>query len=85
MFLGTGADNMADRDAKGRQASRGRHGMAKLSEPDVSYIRKRYAAGGITQRALGNMYGVTNQQVSHIVRNVQWDGQASNGTVFRLT
>ena len=40
MFLGTLADNMADKVAKGRQARGEGYGFARLTEADVREIRK---------------------------------------------
>ena len=46
--------------------------LAKLTWDQVSVIRGRYGAGGVTQAALGKEFGVTQNQVSHIVRGEQW-------------
>lgn len=35
-------------------------------------IRSRYASGGITQRRLGALYGVTNPTVCAIIRGLTW-------------
>lgn len=40
LFLGTDADNVADRDAKGRQARGEKQGLSKLTEEDVRAIRR---------------------------------------------
>jgi len=45
---------------------------AKITEVDVREIRKRYEAGGITQRDLGKEYGLHNSTVSEIVRRKRW-------------
>jgi len=53
-----------------------KHGIqfpqSKLTETDVRAIRARYAAGGISQAALGAMYGVSQMVVSRIVRGTGW-------------
>lgn len=77
LFLGTHLDNMADRNSKGRQSRASVNqgeasGMAKLTEVQVMEIRALYAAGGITHRALGELYGVTGSSVSHIVNRQTW-------------
>lgn len=72
LFLGTHADNHADRNAKRRQAHGGRVGSAKLSAADVREIRRAYAAGGITQTALSLAHGVGDSQISNIVRGASW-------------
>ncbi len=61
LFLGTNQDNMDDMKAKGRYPHIGRDRMpqAKFSEQDAETIRKRYAAGGITQTALAAEYGAS--------------------------
>ncbi len=81
LFLGTDADNMADRDAKGRHwsktkpetARRGeRSSTAKLTETTVREIRGVYAAGGVTMAALGARYGIVAPQVHRIVHGQRW-------------
>lgn len=61
LFIGTLQDNMDDRDTKGRHVSMPgmTHGMHKLTDDQVRSIKKEYAAGGISQNALGRKYGVT--------------------------
>src|SRR5213078_650845 len=51
LFLGTREDSARDRARRGRIAAGERHGMARLSFAQVREIRKRYEAGGISQRA----------------------------------
>ena len=84
LFLGTRADNIADMVAKGRQRSgahlipnsakvRGEaHHQAKLKDDDVLAIRRLYAAGGVSQAALGGQFGVSQEIISGIVRRVGW-------------
>jgi ribosome-binding protein aMBF1 (putative translation factor) len=81
LFLGSHRENMADRDAKGRQACNpGRRGetspAAKLTEADVLAIRRRYAGGGISQAALASEYGVAQSTISKITRRVRWEHAA---------
>lgn len=64
-------DNAHDRDSKGR-SSGGRflgqnNPMARLKEKEVRAIRTHYAAGTITQTALANEYGVSQQIISKVV------------------
>jgi hypothetical protein len=47
------------------------HGSAKLTVPDVLMIRK-LAAGGMTHRALGSMFGVSHTNIGDIVRRKEW-------------
>lgn len=87
LFLGTQADNMADATAKGRRGYGARNGKytmpertprgeqvgtSKLTADQVREIRRRYAAGGIGQRALAKAYGVVKSTIRHIVRRMQW-------------
>jgi hypothetical protein len=86
-FLGTPADNVADCVSKGRTASgpkqwtrrwpekvhRGDdHQNAKLTEQQVHEIRDRYATGAITQTRLASEYGISQSNVSLIVRSEAW-------------
>ena len=68
LFLGTQADNMADRSAKGRTASGEAHGHAKLTEDDVRAIRK----DSRTQEAIAKDYGVTHPLISYIKNKKIW-------------
>ena len=74
LFIGTLNDNMADRNAKGRQAKpKGElHNMHKLTDDDVRAIREEYAAGGISQRALAAKYGVTKYPIQRILNGTGW-------------
>jgi hypothetical protein len=72
MFLGTNADNVADRHAKGRSrggSSRGaNHPGSKLTDEQVQAIR---AASG-SQRAIGARFGVHQAHVSQIRQGKRW-------------
>lgn len=65
LFLGTQADNVADRTAKGRTAKGETHCRAKLSDVDVSEIRRRLAAREV-QRVIASDFGVSVAQISLI-------------------
>jgi hypothetical protein len=86
LFLGSHADNAADRNKKGRQARgdrqgsrlhpesllRGsRHQNSKLTEQVVIRIRKE-RKGGETQQSLANKYRVSRSTISQIVRRKTW-------------
>lgn len=64
---GTQADNMADMNRKGRQATAATPGFAKITDLQVVELRATYAAGGISQRALAARYGVSQGLVGRIV------------------
>lgn len=76
LFLGTRADNNADKVRKNRQ-SRGsahsmpgeRHPLAKLSVSQVMAIRE---TTGKTQRQVAEEYGVSQSIVSRIITNKNW-------------
>lgn len=66
LFLGSHADNMADRAAKGRNGC----GAAKLSAADVLKILA--LKGQMLQREIGAMFGVSKQSVSYIHARQTW-------------
>ena len=68
LFLGTTADNIADKVAKGRQARGEKTNTAKLTADQVTAIRS--ATG--TQRKLATQYGVTQGLISHIITRRAW-------------
>ena len=76
LFLGTPADNMKDRDRKGRNARGERSGNAKLTWDQVTEIRRRYALGGGSQKAIGRDYGVGQMMVWAIVNHKLWKAAA---------
>jgi len=68
--------NVADRDAKGRQASGESNGRAKLRQQDVDEIRRLYAAGGISQRALARQFNVHCTTIRDILIGKIWQHAA---------
>lgn len=73
-FIGTNADNVADRTKKGRSAKQSgiKNGRAKLSELQIKKIRSKYKTGKITQQQLSKIYGICQVQISTIIRGKQW-------------
>lgn len=84
LFVGTGADNMADKVAKGRQA-RGesvtrnrrslvgsRNGRAILTAEVVQQIKDSWSFRKITQKDLARKFGISLATVSRILRGVSW-------------
>lgn len=86
LFLGTTAENVNDRDRKGRTAMASRsgprlhperiirgtgHHKAKLTEADVVDIRKRRASGEKLV-ALASEYGVAHSVISALVKRTTW-------------
>ena len=72
LFLGTDADNIADKVSKGRHYHGEAHHKAKLTEHDVLFIRERWAAGGVSQRHLAKTFSIDPSLVSDIVRRKRW-------------
>lgn len=74
LFLGTQADNIRDRDSKGRSNyQRGEHnGSAKLNEGAVMEIRSRYATGACGQRQLARDFDVCKTTIAGIVNRKIW-------------
>jgi hypothetical protein len=74
LFEGTRADNNADMTEKGRNANmKGERNPAhKVTADEVREIRRRYAAGGVTQQELGNEFGLTQGIISHMIVRRTW-------------
>jgi hypothetical protein len=80
LFVGSPADNTRDGIAKGRinprrpfVPARGeRQGLAKLTEIAIRQIRRRYAAGGITQQALATRHGVSLSALHDVITGRTW-------------
>lgn len=74
LFLGTNADNVADRCAKGRSARLGgeRCPSSKLTNSEVVEIRARYASGGVSQMSLAVEFGVSQRAIGFITRGRTW-------------
>ena len=69
---GTDAENLADMAAKGRSARGSKHRAAKLDEPTVMEIRRKYATGKYQQRDLAIKYGLTPTPMSQLLRGITW-------------
>lgn len=72
LFLGTKAENNKDMAEKGRSARGTKAPGSMLSQKDVRRIRELYASGKHTQTRLGERFGVTRQNISLIVRRINW-------------
>ena len=46
--------------------------MSKIVEQDVREIRDLYASGLFFQREIGEMYGLSQTMIGHIVRGTYW-------------
>lgn len=73
LFLGTHAENMADRQAKGRAPNvhGDRNPRAKATWEQVVAIRER-AAAGESPMALAKCYGIPRPTVYHIINRRTW-------------
>jgi len=85
LFLGTSAENTADRHRKGRDARGHTHGMtgghraargenqgaSKLTEHAVREIRRLYA-DGIKSSKIAVLFGIDRTNVWHIVTRKSW-------------
>lgn len=81
LFLGTDADNNADKVRKCRQARGETTGKALLGRAQVDEIRRRYGtrrgkgrggSGGVTYSALAAEYGVTKGAIESILLGHTW-------------
>ena len=66
------AENMADKRRDDTEVVGARNGSAKLTEAQVSTIRQRYEAGGVTQRELARQYLVSQNTVFDLLRGRTW-------------
>lgn len=84
---GTSQENTADRDHKGRTAKGDTHytqtrpdtvprgsaaSAALITEAAVVDIRRLYAAGNLSQAAIGRMFGLAQPTISEIIRRTSW-------------
>jgi predicted XRE-type DNA-binding protein len=71
LFLGTQADNNADRDAKGRNVyfQGERHGRSKLTQAQVNQIR----SSRDKQQEIAQKFGIKQPQVSKIKNRQRWN------------
>ena len=68
LFLGTPADNMLDKTAKGRATSGDAHGSSKLTAPDILMIRSDTR----TQKLIAIDYGVGRALISKVKLRRVW-------------
>lgn len=73
LFLGTHAENMADRNRKNRARGGNGHRPVKLTSGTVHLIRTQYAAGGFSYCSLAKSYGVCSTTVRRIVTREIWN------------
>ncbi|CAB4192227.1 HNH nuclease [uncultured Caudovirales phage] len=74
LFIGTHADNMSDKTAKGREARGEQSNHSDLVEQNVRDIRSRYVyrSSRFGLNALSREYGVSKQTIWDIVKRCTW-------------
>lgn len=78
LFLGTVADNNADKAAKGRQARAGHEkytdlveGVRRLTNEEIRQAREDHAAGA-SCRSIARRLGVAHTTVSRLINGTHW-------------
>lgn len=71
LFLGTTADNMADKKRKNRCAAGAAHGLSRMTDAEVRSIR-RLRSKGLTYRAIAERLGINRNAVGEVLRGVTW-------------
>jgi len=69
---GTHADNVRDRQAKGRTARGSRIGIAVLDERQVRAMRVLYARGGHTWATIGALFGISASGAGLVLSGKTW-------------
>ena len=69
LFVGTNLDNMQDKARKNRSAIGVRHGLSKLTERDVLFIRENIK---IPSPVFASRFGVAKETINSIKRNKTW-------------
>lgn len=70
IYDGSHAENMRDREVRNRHL----HAPTtpKLTMDQAREIRARYAAGGVTYKKLSLEYGLSQAQLSHLIRGISY-------------
>ena len=72
LFIGTTADNMADRSRKGRQPRGEINGQTSFTEAIVRDIRARYEPRRMGYVRLSRLYNVTPAAIRNIIKRRTW-------------
>ena len=72
LYAGTHAQNIADRQLRGRSARGERQGLSKLTQVQVTAIRTEYSVGLTRQVDLAVKYGVTHSTIGKAIRGDTW-------------
>jgi hypothetical protein len=77
LFLGTHAENMADKEAKGRSNHKAKsnagssHAQSKLTEADIPIIRELFA-NGLLLRDIAKRFGVAKATIGGVTGGFSW-------------
>lgn len=71
LFLGTHADNVADKERKGRGMKGGTHPQARLDAESVSMLREAYARGEPIKQ-IAEAFGVAQPTAHNAITGVTW-------------
>ena len=78
LFLGTNADNAADKAAKGRARTKPRHGQenpaSKLTNTQIKQIRGMYKFAQYSQSQLARIFNVHQPHISRVVNGIRGGG-----------
>ena len=84
LFSATQSENIIDAYSKGRIYQGFKAGTAhfsfKVTNRQASMIRKEYAKGQSTQKAIAIKYGIAQSLVSRIVNNKHWTAKMRKGS-----
>ncbi len=72
LFVGTNAENVADKMKKNRQSNGNTMASAKLTAADVRKIRSLWRAGRHEQREIAKMFGISPTNTHVIIANKTW-------------
>ena len=76
LFVGSNADNVADRVSKGRTRYKAQlnesNGMAKLVKSQILFMRGLYNSGEFSQSQLGRAFKVGQPTVHKIIHKQRW-------------
>lgn len=75
--------NLKDRAAHGKVRVGENHPMAKLRSADIAEIRN-LCDTGMTQRAIGERFGVSQSMISNVVRGINWSSQLIKDGVIHV-
>ncbi len=72
LYAGNQKENVGDSIERGSFPYGESNYNSKLTSSDVSWIRLRYASGGVSHRQLAESFGVCRQLIGAIVNRKQW-------------